>query len=88
MKVSREIAIRVFQTVEKKLASLEDFSEEKIKEALISVVEELGLKNGQVFWPVRAGLTGEERSPGVFEVIWALGKEETMKRLQKLSTSF
>jgi glutamyl/glutaminyl-tRNA synthetase len=32
---------------------------------------------------VRVALTCEQFSPGVFEVIWALGKEETLKRLEK-----
>lgn len=60
----------------------ENWNEEQIKLALVSVVAALNLKNGQVFWPIRAILTGEQFSPGVFEVIWALGKEETLKRLK------
>lgn len=58
-----------------------DWTEENIKTALMGVVAKLNVKNGQVFWPIRAILTGEQFSPGVFEVIWALGKEEVLKRL-------
>jgi glutamyl-tRNA synthetase len=58
-----------------------DWSEENIKSVLIGVVAKLAVKNGQVFWPVRAILTGEQFSPGVFEVVWALGKGETLRRL-------
>jgi glutamyl/glutaminyl-tRNA synthetase len=49
----------------------------------MKVVSELGYKNGQIFWPVRVALTNEQFTPGVFEVIWTLGKEETLKRLKK-----
>ncbi|MEK7544637.1 MAG: glutamate--tRNA ligase [Patescibacteria group bacterium] len=86
MKVDTEIAKKVSAAAGKKLETIspENFTEEEIKKSLIEVVTELGLKNGQIFWPVRAGLTGEQFSPGVFEVIWALGKEKTLERLKKL----
>lgn len=54
---------------------------EKIQEPLLKLVEKLGIKNGQLLWPMRVALSGEQFSPGVFELIWALGKEETLKRL-------
>ncbi len=60
------------------LARIED-----IQTGLIALIAEKGLKNGQVLWPLRVSLTGEQFSPGAFEVIWALGKEESMKRLKK-----
>ena len=42
------------------------------------------LKLGQLLWPLRVALTGKPFSPGATEVAAALGKEETMKRLEKL----
>jgi glutamyl-tRNA synthetase len=41
------------------------------------------LKLGKVAQPVRVALTGGTISPGIFETIAALGKEKTLKRLQK-----
>lgn len=65
------------------LEECEDFtSEESIKAALIKVIEKLGLKNGQVLWPVRAALSGEEFSPGAFEMAMILGKEKSLQRLK------
>jgi glutamyl-tRNA synthetase len=55
---------------------------EEIQSGLIAFIAQKGLKNGQVLWPMRVALTGEQFSPGVFEVIWVLGKEECLKRLK------
>jgi len=43
---------------------------------------ELGNK-GLVFWPLRVALSGKEKSPGPVEIAIALGKEESLKRIQK-----
>ncbi len=40
------------------------------------------LSNGDVFWPVRVALSGEEKSPSPAELIWALGVEESVKRIE------
>lgn len=83
MKVDLEIAKRALTAVTEALSHFEHFDDqEAIKSCLFGVVAGLGLKNGQVLWPTRVALTGEEFSPGVFEVLWALGKEKSLKRLQ------
>jgi glutamyl-tRNA synthetase len=43
--------------------------------------EEKGLKLGQVAQPLRAALTGKSTSPGLFDVMEVLGREETLARL-------
>ena len=61
----------------------------KIQDGLLALASSLGLKNGQLLWPLRVTLSGEQFSPGVFEIIQALGKEETLKRIEKtLETRF
>lgn len=42
---------------------------------------ELGI--GNVMWPMRVALSGQKNSPGAYEIAEVLGKEETLKRLQK-----
>ncbi len=65
------------------LEALDNYDEEEtIKAALVAVIEKLGLKNGQVLWPLRVALTNEEYSPGVFELCRLMGKELTLKRLK------
>ena len=54
----------------------------KIQEGLLDLAKNLGLKNGQLLWPLRVSLSGEQFSPGVFEIIQALGKDETLKRIE------
>lgn len=45
------------------------------------VMEERELKLGQIAQPVRVALTGGTVSPGIFEVMDILGKDEVLKRL-------
>ena len=59
------------------------WEEDLIQEVLMVTIQKLNLKNGQVLWPFRAALTGEKFSPGAFECASVLGKEETIKRLEK-----
>jgi len=47
------------------------------------LMEAAGEKRGDLLWPLRASLTGEQKSPSPFEVAWVIGKEETLKRLEK-----
>ncbi len=41
------------------------------------------IKLGKIAQPVRVALTGGTQSPGIFEVIDVIGKEKTLKRLEK-----
>ncbi len=63
------------------LAELEPFTAESIEAALRGVVERLGLKPRQGFQPIRVAVTGSTVSPGLFESIELLGREETLSRL-------
>ncbi|MGZ8374791.1 MAG: glutamate--tRNA ligase, partial [Nitrospira sp.] len=46
------------------------------------LVEEEGIKMGQLAQPVRVALTGRTASPGLFEVMEVLGRERTLVRLK------
>ena len=70
------------QESEKTLETLETWTEDEIKESLLKTVENLGVKNGQLLWPLRAALTGSQFSPGAFEVAAVLGKPESLKRIK------
>ncbi len=82
MKVDEAMAKMVFEKTLAIIDTLDFSTEDTLKEKLVALVAELGLKNGQVFWPLRVALTNEQFSPGVFEMMWALGKERTTARLQ------
>jgi glutamyl-tRNA synthetase len=63
-------------------ASFDKMTVEEIFELLKKVVEENSLNNADVFWPVRVALSGLEKSPSPAELLWVLGKEESLKRLR------
>jgi glutamyl/glutaminyl-tRNA synthetase len=45
------------------------------------LVKDKGLNNGSVLWPMRVALSGQENSPGPFEIAEVLGREKTLERL-------
>jgi len=57
-----------------------EFVSDKIKEVIWNYAEKEG--RGNVLWPMRAALTGLEKSPDPFAVAEVLGKEKTIKRLK------
>ena len=65
-------------------STLDNFSAESIESLFKKIVEEEGMKLGKLAQPVRVALTGTTVSPGIYDVILLLGKEETLKRLQNV----
>jgi glutamyl-tRNA synthetase len=63
------------------LAEVEPFEAEPIEAALRNVAEQLGLKPREAFQPIRLALTGSTVSPGLFESLELLGKEESLARI-------
>ncbi len=88
MKVDRATALMAIENSIPALETLEENpDEESIKAALMKVIESMGVKNGQVLWPLRVALTAEEFSPGVFELIQVMGREMALKRLKSAQTA-
>jgi glutamyl-tRNA synthetase len=67
------------------LAALPSFEEETLEEALRPLVEELGLKAGQLFGIIRVAATGKKVAPPLFGTLSVLGKERVLERLDKAS---
>lgn len=53
---------------------------ENIKEPLWNYAEEVG--KGNFLWPLRVALSGKEKSPDPFTLLWILGKEESVRRVE------
>lgn len=64
------------------LAAVDDWSHDSAGAALKAYAEAKELKLGKVAQPVRAALTARATSPGVFDVMAILGKQETLSRLR------
>ena len=65
------------------LSQLENFSSEEIELLFKKIVEEEDIKLGKLAQPVRVALTGTTVSPGIYDVILLLGKDETLARLKQ-----
>jgi glutamyl-tRNA synthetase len=61
----------------------EPFDAESVEQVLRQWVEERGVKPKEIFQPLRVALTGTTVSPGIFESVAALGRDETLARLDK-----
>ncbi len=58
------------------------FTTESVQDAVEPLPERLELGAGKVFQPIRVAITGTTISPGIFESVAALGREETLARVQ------
>jgi glutamyl-tRNA synthetase len=58
---------------------------EGLNKVLADIVTENKLTNGDLFWPIRVALSGLEKSPSPAELMWALGKEESLVRINSAS---
>jgi glutamyl-tRNA synthetase len=65
------------------IAAAEPFEPETLETALRGVVDELGVKGRDVFQPIRVAISGGTVSPGIFESVAALGREETLARIDR-----
>jgi glutamyl-tRNA synthetase len=63
------------------LAGVDPFDAERIEVALRGVVERLGEKPGRVFQPVRVAIAGSTVSPGIFESLALIGRDESLLRI-------
>ena len=84
MKTTEEIALSSLKAAVPVIEGIDKWEESVIHDALINLVTELGIKNGQLLWPIRTALSGKPTSPGgAIELADILGKEETLKRIEE-----
>jgi glutamyl-tRNA synthetase len=65
-----------------RLSQLGDWTAAAAEGVVRAYAEETGAKLGQIAQPLRAALTGRLTSPGIFDVLVVLGREEALGRLQ------
>ena len=84
MKTTEEIALSSLKACVPVLEGITDWNETVIHDTLMNLVGELGIKNGQLLWPVRTALSGKPTSPGgAMELADILGKDESILRIKK-----
>ena len=74
-------APKLLSLIHRALSALPDWTAEATEQAVRGVSEEAGVKLGQVAQPLRAALTGRTTSPGIFDVLVLLGREESLARV-------
>ncbi|SNS93697.1 glutamyl-tRNA synthetase [Sphingomonas laterariae] len=74
-------AITVLASAERAIASVSEWTAPALEAAVREVAEAAGLGLGKVAQPLRAALTGRSTSPGIFDVLVLLGREESLGRL-------
>lgn len=71
------------QRVTEALENSHSFTEPELERIFQAVMDKTGFKFGKIAQPVRVALTGKTVSPGIFEMIEALGREKTLCRLKQ-----
>ena len=71
------------RAVRDELAGIDTWEALVIEPTLKQLVDHLGVKPKEVYQPIRVALTGKTVSPGIFESLWALGREESLSRVEK-----
>jgi glutamyl-tRNA synthetase len=73
--------VDLLRAAHERLAAVEPWDASVIDETLRSLADELGQKPRQAFAPIRLAVTGAKISPGLFESLELLGKDESLRRL-------
>jgi glutamyl-tRNA synthetase len=73
----------VLAEAERAVEAAEPFTAEAIEQSLRTVAEQLELKPREAFQPIRVAVTGSKVSPGLFESIELLGREQSLDRIRR-----
>ena len=76
------MALKVMQKAQAVLANVE-FKHDPLDQALRAAAQELGVKAGQMFQPIRVAVCGRKNAPPLFETLEVLGKETTLSRIEQ-----
>ncbi|MGA9391395.1 MAG: glutamate--tRNA ligase family protein [Candidatus Sulfotelmatobacter sp.] len=81
-KGDRAMALKVLTKAREVLANVE-FKHDPMDQALRAAAQELGVKAGQMFQPIRVAVCGRKNAPPLFETLEVLGPETTMQRIEQ-----
>jgi len=79
-KGDRELARRILERARQVLSST-DFTAVALEQALRAAAQELGVKPGQMFTPIRVAVTARNQAPPLFETLAVLGREAALARI-------
>jgi glutamyl-tRNA synthetase len=76
------MAVRVLSLAREVLVNVE-FKHDPLDQALRAAAQELGVKAGQMFQPIRVAVCGRKNAPPLFETLDVLGRETVLARLEQ-----
>lgn len=76
------MALKVLQRAKAVLAGVE-FKHDPLDQSLRAAAQELGVKAGQMFQPIRVAVCGRKNAPPLFETLEVLGRETTLARIEQ-----
>jgi glutamyl-tRNA synthetase len=82
-KVEPADTLKALNAIAAALAGVDLADAEATEATLRSLAEELGLKAGQLFMPIRVAVTGRTESPGLFDTLRVIGKERVTRRIER-----
>ena len=81
--IGRDGGVDTLQAARLALETADPFTFDNVEASLREVVDAHGGKAGRVFQPIRVAIAGTTVSPGIFESVTLLGREETLARIDK-----
>jgi glutamyl-tRNA synthetase len=76
------MALKVLKRAQEVLPTVE-FKHDPLDQSLRAAAQELGVKAGQMFQPIRVAVCGRKNAPPLFETLEVLGKEVTLQRIEQ-----
>jgi glutamyl-tRNA synthetase len=81
--IGRDGGVQTLEAARQALATADPFTFDNVEASLRELVEAHGGKAGRIFQPIRVAIAGTTVSPGIFESVTLLGREETLARIDK-----
>lgn len=85
-KFLRPDVLGLLEVLREKLEDVPEFTKTGLEMTLVPFLEEKGIKLKEIAQPLRVALTGKTASPGIFDVVELLGKDEVLQRLGRAIT--
>jgi glutamyl-tRNA synthetase len=76
------MAQKVLKRAKEVLPNVE-FKHDPLDQSLRAAAQELGIKAGQMFQPIRVAVCGRKNAPPLFETLEVLGRETTLARIEQ-----
>lgn len=75
----------ILKKYSEKISTLENPSKEDYEKALIDTSTEMNVGKGAIIHPLRLAVSGVSGGPGIYDILYILGKEITIKRIKKIN---